>query len=66
MTYQKKLSPWIIVRTQPDQQPITVGRYRRRTDAEGHVRALKQMIPNIELAIIFESGQTAVTKDTVT
>lgn len=65
MTYQKKLSPWIIVRTQPDHQPITVGRYRRRTDAEGHVRVLKQMIPNIELAIIFESGQTAVTKDTV-
>ena len=65
MTYQKKLSPWIIVRTQPEQQPITVGRYRRRTDAEGHVRVLKQMIPDIELAIIFESGRTTVTKDTV-
>ncbi len=65
MTYQEKLSPWIIVRTQPDQQQITVGRYRRRADAEGHLRVLKQMMPNDEFAIIFELSKTAVAKDTI-
>jgi hypothetical protein len=55
MTYQEKLNPWIIIRKQPDQQQLIVARFRRRTDAEGHLRILKHMVANAEFAIVFES-----------
>lgn len=60
MNYQEKLSPWTIIRMQPDQKDVTVARFRRRSDAEGHLLVLKKMIPQIEFAIVFESGKNAV------
>ncbi len=56
MTYQQKLSPWTIVRLQPNLQNITVGRFRRRSDAEGHMQILKQMMPQVQFAIAFDCG----------
>lgn len=60
MTYQEKLSPWTIIRMQPDQKSVIVARFRRRSDAEGHLLVLKKMMPHIEFAIAFESGKNAV------
>jgi hypothetical protein len=31
-----------------------VGRFRRRVDAEGHLRVLKQMIPTVPFEIMFD------------
>jgi hypothetical protein len=31
-----------------------VGRFRRRIDAEGHLRVLKQMIPTVPFEIMFD------------
>ncbi len=31
-----------------------VGRFRRRVDAEGHLRILKQLIPNVPFEIMFD------------
>ncbi len=33
---------------------IIVGRFRRRVDAEGHLRILKQMMPSVPLEIVFD------------
>ncbi|MEW6496784.1 MAG: hypothetical protein AB1589_30315 [Cyanobacteriota bacterium] len=60
MTYQERLNPWTIVRMQPNQQKFIVARFRRRIDAEGHLRILKQVMPNVELAIAFASPKNAV------
>jgi hypothetical protein len=60
MTYKEKLTPWTIVRMQSDEQRTTVGRFRRRSDAEGHMLLLKQRMPQVEFAIMFESGKDAV------
>jgi hypothetical protein len=60
VNYQQKLSPWTIVRIQPDQKRITVARFRRRSDAEGHVNVLKKMVPDAEFAIAFECHKNAV------
>lgn len=60
MTYQERLNPWTIVRTQANQQRFIVARFRRRIDAEGHLRVLKQMMPHVELAIAFDSYKHAV------
>jgi len=31
-----------------------VGRFRRRSDAEGHLQILKRMIPNVPFEIMFD------------
>ncbi|WP_293067138.1 MULTISPECIES: hypothetical protein [unclassified Moorena] len=35
-------------------QRVVVGRYRKRSDAEGHLRALKRLMPDGEFVIIFD------------
>lgn len=60
MSYQDKLKPWTIVRLEPDEKRLTVARFRRRSDAEGHLRALKQVMPQAEFAIMFESPREPV------
>ena len=54
MNYSAKLSPWTIVRLLPNCRFITVARFRRRSDAEGHLRALKRLIPRAQFAIVFD------------
>jgi hypothetical protein len=49
-----RLFPWIIVRLLPNLQRITVGRFRHRSHAEGHLRVLKRVMPLAELAIAFD------------
>ncbi len=60
MSYQQKLSPWTIVRVLPDLQKITVARFRRRNEAEGHLIILNRMMPLAEFAIVFEGRSDAV------
>lgn len=66
MTYQERLSPWTIVRMQPNQQQTLVGRFRRRIDAEGHLRVLKQIVSDAEFAIVFESHKDTMSQEAVT
>lgn len=53
MTYIERLSPWCIVRHFPNMQHQMIGRFRRRSDAEAHLQALRRLIPNVSLIIIF-------------
>ncbi len=48
------LFPWTIVRLLPNLQKITVGRFRRRSDAEGHLQVLQRLMPLARFAIVFE------------
>ena len=34
---------------------LIVGRFRRRVDAEGHLRILKQLMPSIPFEIVFDA-----------
>ncbi len=54
MTYRDKLNPWCIIRPVSDVQMRIVGRFRRRVDAEGHLKILKQLIPNVPFEIMFD------------
>ncbi len=50
--------PWAIVRQLPNMQRITVARLRNRSDAEGHLTALRRLIPQAEFVIVFDlTGQ---------
>jgi len=54
MTYKDKLNPWCIIRPLSKVQMRVVGRFRRRVDAEGHLKILKQLIPNVPFEIMFD------------
>ncbi len=54
MTYLERLHPWCIIRPFPHMRTLIVGRFRRRSDAEGHLRILKQMIPSVPFEIVFD------------
>jgi hypothetical protein len=54
MTYLERLNPWCIIRSFPNTRSLIVGRFRRRVDAEGHLRILKQMMPTVPFEIMFD------------
>lgn len=53
MPYRERLAPWIVVRLLPQMQRVIVGRYRSRSDAEGHLVILRQRIPESEFVLLF-------------
>lgn len=54
MSYKDKLNPWCIIRPISSVQMRIVGRFRRRVDAEGHIRILKQLMPTVPFEIMFD------------
>ncbi len=54
MTYLERLTPWCIIRPFPNMRTLIVGRFRRRVDAEGHLRTLKQIMPSVPFEIVFD------------
>jgi hypothetical protein len=54
MTYKAQLHPWCIIRPFPNMHSQIVGRFRRRVDAEGHLKILKRLIPNVSYEIMFD------------
>lgn len=54
MTYKNKLSPWCIIRPLPDMRYCFIARFRRRTDAEGHLHILRRNNPIASYEIIFD------------
>ena len=54
MARYKRLSPWVIVRLLPKMQRMVVGRFRTRTDAEGHLLALRRLMPDAEMIVVFD------------
>ncbi|NEO40321.1 MAG: SPOR domain-containing protein [Moorea sp. SIOASIH] len=57
MSYVQRLHPWVVVRLLPKMQRVVVGRFRNRSDAEGHMQALKRLMPDAEFIILFDIGQ---------
>jgi hypothetical protein len=55
MTYLERLNPWCIIRPFPNMRTLIVGRFRRRVDAEGHLRILKQIMPSVRFEIVFDA-----------
>lgn len=55
MTYYQQLHPWCIVRLLPDMQRPVVFRFRRRNDAEAHLRILRQQDMNQHYEIVFDA-----------
>jgi hypothetical protein len=53
MPYRERLNPWVLVRLLPNMQRITVGQFRNRSDADGHLEILRRLIPNAKFVVMF-------------
>jgi hypothetical protein len=54
IAYQSRLYPWAIARLLPNMQRTIVGRFRSRSDADGHLRCLRQLIPHASFVVVFD------------
>lgn len=54
VNYQQQLHPWCIVRLLPNLKQLTVARCRRRSDAEAHLRLLRQQLATCDFMIVFD------------
>ncbi len=54
MPQHERLTPWAIVRLLPNMQRIVVARFRKRSDADGHWRILRQHIPKAVFIVVFD------------
>ena len=54
IAYQARLYPWAIARLLPNMQRTIVGRFRSRSDADGHLQCLRQLIPHASFVVVFD------------
>ncbi|NES87325.1 MAG: hypothetical protein F6K63_11175 [Moorea sp. SIO1G6] len=54
MSYSQRLYPWALIRLLPKMQRVVVRRFRNRSDAEGHLQAVKRLMPDEKFIIIFD------------
>jgi len=55
MPYRERLNPWVLVRLLPNMQRLTVGQFRTRSDADGHLQILRRLIPNAKFVVMFNA-----------
>lgn len=65
MTYYDRLHSWCIVRCLPDAQTLIVQRFRRRNEAEEHLRVLRRLEPNGIFEIVFDPGSDRLNCDSL-
>lgn len=53
--YHHQLHPWCVVCCLPNAQTLIVARFRRRNDAEAHLRILRQMNAAQKYEIVFDA-----------
>lgn len=56
MQYRDRLNPWIVVRLLPKMQRIIVGRFHSRSDADGHLKTLRRLIPQASFVVMFDGA----------
>jgi len=54
MTYSKCLKPWAVARQLPSGRWIITARYRSRSDADGHLRLLRQRVGHLHFKVVFD------------
>ncbi|GAX44639.1 hypothetical protein NIES4075_56580 [Tolypothrix sp. NIES-4075] len=54
IAYKKRLTSWAVARLLPDTQHEIIARFRNQSDAEGHLRLLRQLTPDVSLMVVFD------------
>ncbi|MBF2090598.1 MAG: hypothetical protein EA367_06730 [Leptolyngbya sp. DLM2.Bin15] len=53
MNYKERLNPWLLVELLPGHR-VPVGRFRSQSDAEGHLKSIRNRMPSSDFAVIFD------------
>lgn len=59
MTYKDCLKPWVVARLLPTGKWAMIGRYSKSSDADGHLRLLRQRVPSIQFKVVFDVTEHA-------
>ncbi|HLP90665.1 MAG TPA: hypothetical protein VK184_19055 [Nostocaceae cyanobacterium] len=60
-SYRNRLNGWAIARTVANSEKVIVARFRTRSDADGYIQHLRQLIPDGTFEVIFDCHhETAV------
>ncbi len=54
MSYYDRLTPWCIIRCLPGAQTLIIQRFRKRTEAEEHLKILRRLSPDAVYEIVFD------------
>lgn len=54
MSYLDQLYPWCIIKPLPNLQRCVIARFRRRHEAEAHLRVIRRLSPHIPYSIVFD------------
>lgn len=54
VSYKERLNNWAIARLLPNMQHTIVGRFRTRSDADGHLQCLRQLMPDAAFEVVFD------------
>jgi hypothetical protein len=54
IAYKERLNSWAVARLLPDMQRVIVARFRSRSDADGHLQLLRQLIPDGCFVVVFD------------
>ncbi len=57
VSYKDRLNNWAIARLLPNMQHTIVGRFRSRSDADGHLQCLRQLMPDASFEVVFDCQQ---------
>ncbi len=52
--YNQLLHPWCVVQLLPHMQRRTVARFRRRNDADAHLKAMRRLSPSAQYTVMFD------------
>ena len=52
--YNQLLHPWCVVQLLPHMQRRTVARFRRRNDADAHLKAMRRLSPSAQYTVVFD------------
>lgn len=54
--YHQRLHPWCIVCQLPPMRSLIVCRFRKRPEAEAHLKILRQLTPSARYLILFDAN----------
>ncbi|PSR18779.1 hypothetical protein C8255_05540 [filamentous cyanobacterium CCP3] len=57
--YNQLLHPWCVVQLLPHMQRRTVARFRRRNDADAHLRAMQRLSPSAQYTVMFDPAPSS-------
>lgn len=61
--YQNRLSPWCIVCCRSGAQTLIIQRFRKRHEAEAHLKVLRQLNPSAVYEIVFDLPEARSTEE---